>query len=212
MSRSTFRHAWSIALTAAALVVLLAPATVLAHAELDTSAPADGETVTGSPPTIEATYTETLDPDGSSLVLVDATGADIATGGVATTEPTKEMSITELPELAPGEYTVKSTTKSADDGDVDRTTWSFTVVAAPTPTPKPAPTPAGAPSPSTAPTPSPSAIAPSPSLATPTPSADTGDAAGNSSDALLPIIAGLAIVVVAAVLLLRRRGRTSPPA
>src|SRR6476469_1078222 len=70
MSRSDVRHLLSIAVTAATLVLLLAPDAVLAHAELDTPTPADGETVTGSPPLVGATYTETLDPDGSSLILV----------------------------------------------------------------------------------------------------------------------------------------------
>jgi copper resistance protein C len=222
MSRTALRHAASVAFTAATLVALLSPAAAAAHAELDASNPSDGETVTGTPPRIEATYTEVLDPDGSSLLLVDATGAEVATGGVATTNPTKEMVITGLPELAPGEYTVKSTTTSADDGDVDRTTWSFTVIAAPSTEPLPTPVCtdecAGQPSstapPSASPNPTSSASAAvaSPSLAAPTPSADTGDAAAGTSDALLPIVVGLAIVVVAAVVLLRRRSRTSPPA
>jgi len=211
MSRSAVRHVLSIAVTAATLVVLLAPAAVLAHAELDQPTPADGETVSGSPPVVGATYTETLDPDGSSLVLVDATGAEIATGGVVGTDRTKEMSIVDLPELVPGEYTVKSTTKSADDGDVDRTTWSFTVVAAPTPSPTPTSAPSPTAEPSTA-APTATPLVPSPSLATPTPSAAPGDAASSTSDALLPILAALAIVVVAGFLLLRRRNRTSPPA
>src|SRR6185436_3814966 len=88
-------------------LALVAPLGVLAHAELDTHEPGAGETVAGTPAVIHATYTETLDPAGSSLLLVDADGAKVAEGGVADAgTPTKEMSITDLPDLAPGEYTV----------------------------------------------------------------------------------------------------------
>ena len=212
--RAAARPLHHVALVAAAFLVLLTPVTALGHAALDSSTPADGETVTGTPSTIDAAYTETLDPGGSSLVLVDASGTEIATGGVTTTtEPTKEMSITGLPDLAPGTYTVRSTTKSTADGDVDRTTWSFTVVAAPSPTSSPTP---GS---SLIPAASPSAAASAPAVAsapaaTPAASPSGGDdqAAGGTSDVLLPIVAGLAIVVVAAVWLASRRGRTSPPA
>jgi methionine-rich copper-binding protein CopC len=204
-------------LVGAALVLVLAPAVALGHAELDTSTPSDGDTVTGTPPLIEATYTEDLDPDGSSLVLVDASGKELATGGVATTsEATKQMTIPTVPELAPGEYTVKSTTKSTADGDVDRTTWSFTVIAAPSPTPSPVASTAPTATPTAAASPSTAASAPvvaSVPAVTPAPSpSGGGEPAASTSDVLLPIIAGLAIVIVAAVWLARRRGRTSPPA
>ena len=40
----------------------------------------------------------------------------------------KRMVITPVPELALGDYIVKSTTVSADDNDIDRQQWIFTVV------------------------------------------------------------------------------------
>jgi methionine-rich copper-binding protein CopC len=214
MSRLAFRRAATLALSVATLLILLLPAAVAAHAELDTSTPADGETVIGSPPVIEATYTETLDPDGSSLVLVDAAGVEIATGGVTETDPTKAMSIADVPDLAPGDYEVKSTTTSADDGDVDRTTWSFTVVAAPSPSPTPteAPSASAAPSATASPSPSATPVAASPSGASASPSGDTGQPAASTSDVLLPILVVLAIVAIAGVYLYSRRNRTSPPA
>ena len=110
MSRPAFHRSATLALSVATALILLLPAAVAAHAELDTSTPADGETVTGSPPVIGATYTETLDPNGSSLVLLDAAGDQIGIGGVIGTEPTKAMSIVDVPDLAPGEYEVNSTT------------------------------------------------------------------------------------------------------
>ena len=211
--RSGRRNAATILGVVACL--LLVPGLVLAHAELDTSEPADGTTVTGTPASISATYTEALDPDGSSLVLVDFQGTELATGGVAsTTEPTREMVIQPVPELVPGEYTVKSTTKSAADGDLDRKTWAFTVVAAASA----APSATIAPTPSAQPTTSASAAAtpgglPSASIG---PSGTEGDAvptapADSTNDAIVPIIVGLAVVALAAAYFLTRRGRPSGP-
>ena len=216
----------SIASLLVALILVLAPALALAHAALEDSTPVDGETVTGTPPIISATYSEDLDHDGSSLVLVDADGKEIARGGTSGSGDTREMTIEAIPDLEPGEYTVESTTKSADDGDIDRTKWSFTVIAAPSQTPGPTPVCtdecAGQPSGGETIAPSPTApSAPSASVSgapatgassgepTPLPSATPGDGASSSSDTLLPIIAGLAIVAIAAVVLIRRRGRSS---
>lgn len=201
--------------TLAALVVtlglLLAPSMALAHAELETASPADGETVTGTPPMIEATYSEDLDPDGSSLVLVDAGGTELARGGPVGDPPTSRMSITDLPELAPGEYTVRSTTKSADDGDLDRVTWAFTVIA-PSPTPTAQASVTASPGVTASPAVTAPAVASSASPGAPTPVASAGGADGgsNSGDAIVPIIAGLAIVAAAAIVLVRRRSRTTP--
>jgi len=62
--------------------LVLAPVAA-AHSELVSSKPAAGETVVGNPAEISGQYSETLDPDGSSLVLVDPNGTDVARGGVA---------------------------------------------------------------------------------------------------------------------------------
>ncbi len=70
----------------------------------------------------------------------------IATGGVVPTDD-KRMAIDPVPDLAPGTYTVQSTTTSAADGDIDRTTWTFTVVAAPTSEPTATPAPSATPAP-----------------------------------------------------------------
>ena len=136
------------------------------------------------------------------------TAREIAKGGVDPDDD-KRMAITDVPELAPGAYTVKSTTKSAEDGDIDRKEWSFTVVAAPTPSPSPQPESLAKPDTATPvrprrprlprpararprPTTSPSATA----APSPTPSADGSDAS-SGGDVLLPIIA--AVVIVAAI-------------
>lgn len=199
MRHPSTRLATAFALT----VLLLVPAVVLGHAELDSPTPPDGATVEGSPVTIEATFTEALDADDSSLQLRDASGTVVASGGVVEGDDLR-MAIDPLPELAPGEYEVRWTTLSAEDPHVERGTWSFTVTAAPTPEPTPAPTPtaAASDSPTTEPT-TPPTVAPSPS-----PSGD-GDPAAEGGDVILPIVAALAIVAIAGAVLLGRRSRAS---
>lgn len=192
------------ALVAALTLWLLAPIAAVAHADLDVPTPADGAAVEGTPVTVEATFTERLQADGSSLQLRDASGALVASGGPLHDDPTV-MRIDPLPELAPGTYEVRWTSLSAEDPHVERGTWSFTVAAALTPAPTPEPTPSADASeaPSAEPPPSPT-LEP-----TPAPSPIDEDPAGASGDVLLPILAGLAIVVVAGVVLLTRRGRPS---
>jgi copper resistance protein C len=196
------------ALAAVGVAMLVLPSVALAHAELVKASPKDGATVQGTPTEIVGTYSEAMDPDGSSLRLLDAAGTEIAKGGVDP-ENDERMSISDLPDLAPGTYAVRSTTKSAEDGDIDRKEWSFTVEAAPTPSPSPTATPTPTPATSATPTPSstPSApvVTPAP---TPTPSAD-GAGTSDGSDVLLPIIAAAVIVVVIAGFLFSRRER--PP-
>lgn len=209
LASRTIRPAAVLAILA---LLLLGPTAVSAHAELDIATPADGAEITGSPPEVSGTFTQDVDPDGSSLQLRDEAGDVIATGGVDPDDP-RRMVIADLPDLAPGEYEVRWTTISAEDDELARDRWSFTVIAAPTPSPAPTPTATAAP------TSTPSSVAPSapasaaPSTApSPSPSDATGEPAAGGSDALLPIIAGLAVVVIVAGLLLRRRNRVEPPA
>ena len=192
----------SAVLAVAAVTLLVAPG-VDAHSELVSSSPAAGETVVGSPPTVSATYSETLDPAGSSLILVDPGGVDIARGGVAAgAGATKDMSIDPVPQLAPGVYTVKSTTKSAEDGDIDRTTWTFRVVApSPSPTAPPTLGASASAASSAAPTSTPTPVVSSSPTSAPGPSSSGG------GDVILPIIAALAIVALGGAVLLTRGRR-----
>lgn len=179
------------------------PPAIAAHAALDAASPADGATLEGTPTEVAGTYTQDLVADGSSLQLRDASGTVIATGGVDPADA-RRLVITDLPGLVPGEYEVRSTTLSAEDGEVDRATWTFTVVAAltPAPTATPAPTVEPSTASSVEPTAAPSATA------APTPVDHEEPTGASDSDVILPIIAGLAIVLIAGVVLLNRRGRS----
>ena len=206
-------------MVAATTLVLLLPGLVAAHAELETSSPKDTEVVQGTPAEIWATYSEAVKVDGSSLVLQDAgSGKELAKGGVDP-EDDQRMVIAPVPELAPGDYIVKSTTVSAHDNDIDREQWIFTVApaASASPSPSPTPTATATPAPTAAPSASPSATAsaaPSPSLApTPAPSpSGSGSPTGSATDVLLPILVVLVLLAVLGGYLYNRRGTPTTPA
>ena len=124
---------------AATLALAALPVVALAHAELVTSDPADGATIT-TPYTLKATFDDELTADGSSIVVEDASGTQVATGTVSDSD---EFTLTaELPALPTGTYTVRWTAVSADDAAVERGTYTFNVgvgAASPTPAPTPAP-------------------------------------------------------------------------
>jgi hypothetical protein len=198
----------SIVLCAVAVTLLL-PATALGHAELSRSRPEDGATVEGAPDEIVGRFTQDIDPDGSSMLLRDPAGTTIAEGALDP-ENDRRMVIGNVPDLAPGEYTVRWTTNSAEDGEIARGTWSFTVVAAPTAAPTATPTPSATATAVASATPV-ATEAPTPTAAsspTPEPTPPPSGASGGG-DVVLPIIAGLAIVAVAGGYLLTRRGRGS---
>ncbi|MFL5778113.1 MAG: copper resistance protein CopC [Chloroflexota bacterium] len=170
---------------------------VAAHAEFESSVPRDGAIVSGSPATVAATFSEGL-ASGSKIELRDASDAIVATGRIDPADDTR-MVITP-PALAPGAYTVRWTS-IAEDGDLLRGTFRFTVAAAPA-------------SPSGSPPPAPSAAAGPPSAsanttlsASPSPTA-TPSPAASSSDVVVPILAAVIVLVVLGAVLLGRRART----
>jgi len=196
-----------MSLAAMAVVVLLLPATAAAHAELEVPTPKDGATVEGNPPEVSGTFTQEISPDGSSLVLRDTNDAVVARGG-PDPDDDHRMVITDLPELAPGIYEVQWTTISAEDDELARGTWSFTVEAAPSVAPSIEPTATASPSAAATASATPEPTAPPSPSASPAPTAQTG---GSGNDVVLPIILALAIVLLAAgYLLSRRRGPTDP--
>jgi len=188
------------ALLAIVLLVAVPPNVALGHAELDTASPADKSTVASSPPQLVFTFTEPLDPKASSLRLVDASGAVVAQGGTVDPTNAKKMTLV-VPPQPPGRYTVRWTTKSALDGDIDRGTTTFTIAA---PSPSPSEIPSAQPSPSA----SAAAASPSASVAVPSPSPSGGTGTTTStSDAVIPVIAALIVLAALGLWLLRGRSR-----
>lgn len=199
-SNRLLRHAAG-PLAAMIVVALILPTTLFAHAELQTTTPADKSTVAEPVNEVSGTYSEAMKPDGSSLIVKDASGTVVARG---TVDPANDMRMVATPTtpLGNGTYLVESTSL-ATDGDIEHATWTFTVaVAASSPTP--ADTPAPTASTSSAPT---AAVTPVPSAGTtPAPPGD-GSTAGSGSDVVLPIIVALIVLGAGAVFLLMRRGR-----
>ena len=185
------------------LLALAVPAVILAHAELETVSPADGAVVTELPAEIVMTFSEDLDPDKSSIVVVDAAGTTIVSGGVVDSADPTRMTLA-ISGLEAGAYELRWTSASTEDGDIDRGTTSFTYA----PPPSPSPTVAVTAAPSVSPSASPSAT-PAPTAA-PSPSAG-GTPAASSTDIILPIVAALAVVVLLGAWLLRNRARGTRP-
>lgn len=137
MTRRLLRAAF-----AASFLFTLLPVTVaLADADLESAMPGPGDQITDVPDELVATFTEALEPDRSSIEV--RLGDDVvARGGNVESEPTIMRAA--LPELEPGEYTVRWTTYSTDDNHLFRGTYTFEVLPPPTPTPTPIPTPSQA--------------------------------------------------------------------
>src|SRR5262245_53976949 len=204
MHRHVLRRSVMTAVVIGTTLLVALPAVVVAHAELVSSRPADGDIVEGTPSTIRADFSEAL-AEGSEMALLDGSGTSIATGGIDPANNTR-MRI-DPPELEPGDYEVQW--KSfADDGHLETGTFTFTVTAPVTPPPSAPPTPSSPvsapPSTSAAPeSPGASAsVAPSPTEGEPTPP----DNVASTSDVLLTIVAAIVLVaLLGGYLLLRRR-------
>ncbi|HET9852980.1 MAG TPA: copper resistance CopC family protein, partial [Candidatus Limnocylindrales bacterium] len=184
------------ALLAVLGLLLASPGSALGHAELDTATPGPGDEVAGSPAEIVATFTQDLDMSRTTMEVRDASGATVAEGPELGDGP-RELRLA-LPALAPGEYEVRWTSFSAEDSELERGRYSFTVLPAPNPTPAPTVVTTAAP-PS-----APATASPAPPAATPVASAPP-DVPADGVAALLPIgIAAIALLAVAAWLLRRR--------
>jgi methionine-rich copper-binding protein CopC len=203
----------ALAIIGTAMILLLLPGSVAAHAELLEATPAADSTVAGTPDELSATFSESLLPDGSTFSIRNDAGERLAVGRIDPADAVR-LIIDPVPDLTPGSYEMRWQA-ATDDGHIERGTWTFRVEAA---TATPSPTPAGAsasapasttPSASADPTPEPTPVT------TPTPSGPivpSDDPAVDTSQVFLPIIAAFAVVLIAAALLLSRRSRPSGPA
>jgi copper resistance protein C len=180
------------AAVAAFLAMLMSVSTVVAHAELVSSDPADGETIE-TPFTLTATFSEEFasDTERSFIRVQDAGGEIVASGGQSPDDAT--MMTVDLPALEPGEYTVRWQTTTEDDNGVERGTFTFSVA------------PPATPAPTATPSPTRTAGASTPPVATPTPGPTAAPTAtGSGNDVLLALAIGVLIVGVIAFFLVRR--------
>jgi len=183
----------SVVLGAALAAVFLLPAGAVAHADLQSSAPAQGSVVAspfGGP--IVLTFSEPL-AQGSKADLMGSDGATVASATVDAHAMTMTIALTTP--LDPGAYEVRWVS-IADDGDVLRQPIvKFTVAPAAVSLAPPVATPT--PTPSLAPTPEPSG---------------SGDTTGSGGDVVVPIIVALIVLGAGAAYLLTRRNRPAGPA
>jgi len=195
----------------AVIAAVSLPGIAAAHAELVTPSPADKSTATEPVTIVSSVFSEAMTPDGSSLIVKDATGATIATGTVDPGDDTRMVATPGEP-LGSGAYAVEWTAV-ATDGHVERGKWTFKVAVAPTPSPTPVPTAAPTAVATAAPTPAPTQAAPTtvPSTGpTPVPAAGSGTT-GTGGEVVLPIVVALIVLGAGAAYLLTRRNRPTDP-
>ena len=199
----------SVVLGAALAAVVLLPAGAVAHADLQSSAPAQGSLVP-SPfaGPIVLTFSDRL-AQGSKADLMGSDGATVASATVDAHAMTMTIALTTP--LDPGAYEVRWVS-IADDGDVLRQPIvKFTVAPALSPS-TPVATATPSPAVTGVPTATPVPATPTPSLApTPEPSG-SGDTTGSGRDVVVPIIVALIVLGAGASYLLTRRNRPAGPA
>ena len=111
---------WSAAL------LLCIPATVLAHANLIRSVPANRAVLFQSPPRLQLWFNERLEPRYSSLSLSDSSRRKLNLGNVAVDPKDPKQLSTPIQPLPPGIYVVTYRVLSVD-GHVVQDQFSFTV-------------------------------------------------------------------------------------
>jgi copper resistance protein C len=89
-------------------------ATAGAHAFLDHADPKVGSHVSQSPSEVKAWFTQQLEPDFSSLTVLDAKGNQVDKKDSRLDDKDKTLLIVSLPPLPDGQYTVKWHVVSVD--------------------------------------------------------------------------------------------------
>jgi copper resistance protein C len=102
---------------------LLVAGTCLAHARLQSSAPADNAQLSAAPQTLSLNFSEAAQLAVLKLVLE---GKEIPIALDKNAKPGQSFTLT-LPTLAPGSYTVQWTAVAADDGHVTKGTFKFSI-------------------------------------------------------------------------------------
>jgi methionine-rich copper-binding protein CopC len=115
----------------AALVASLAAVTAaLAHAEPVEVNPGDGAVLAESPLAIEVRMSQEMarQAGANTLRVFDAAGAEVTrVDAVIDNADRRRLSVALPANLPPGDYTVRWTTLSAEDGDTAEGEWTFAV-------------------------------------------------------------------------------------
>ena len=134
--RRSRRARFSVAATLGLLFVLALPAVATAHANLARSDPADGAQLETAPEALSLTFTETPDPELSTIQLYDATGSAIRLGSSTSGPETPKTLVASIPDpLGDGTYTVAWRVVSEEDGHATAGAFAFGVGDAPAGTP-----------------------------------------------------------------------------
>jgi methionine-rich copper-binding protein CopC len=114
---------------------LLAPSSVSAHAEYESSVPGRDEVVAEAPAQVEVFFAqEVARQEGRYYVRVfDGSGTQVSDGdGVIADDNRKLITATLQPDLAPGRYIVRWLTLSFEDGDDAEGAFCFYIAVEPT--------------------------------------------------------------------------------
>lgn len=111
------------------LIASVPPQSAWAHASLVKSSPANGTSLTQPPSMIRATFSEELDK-ASVMRLYNESGKMLASGGLDAAVSNHRVLRIVPPRLAPGSYVAQWVAISADDGNVHKGSFRFSVVGA----------------------------------------------------------------------------------
>ncbi|MCA9860155.1 MAG: copper resistance protein CopC [Thermomicrobiales bacterium] len=137
----------SLSIALLLLGFLMSPAVTLGHAGLDRSQPEADATVEEAPVIVELWFTQEI-AKGSGVDVLDASGNPVHTGEaeIDLMDPDrKHLTIALESNLPNGVYTVNWTTLSAEDGDEETGTFTFTIAGSGTPVASPVASPAASP-------------------------------------------------------------------
>lgn len=118
-----------IALAAAALFAIMIVLDAAAHAEPERVLPGSDAVLTEPPPEIVLVMTQELtrQAGANDIDVFDAAGQEITTGAATIDNADRRRLTVPLPAtMAPGDYTVRWKTLSAEDGDTAEGSYSFT--------------------------------------------------------------------------------------
>lgn len=127
------KHRWRSAILFALVLaggLLLSPAqSAFAHAEPDITVPAIGSTVDQAPPQVEITFTEEVTAETTiEVVGPDGKAVNAAPAALDLEDPSrKHVTVALFGALPAGVYTVNWSSVSAEDGDPDSGSYTFTV-------------------------------------------------------------------------------------